>query len=331
MPALQVLPDGHSRHCPLAPPPRLQPADPRATKMGVPLPSLRRLLLCSVVLFLCMSALAHADDAADEEAAVAQMLADQAAEDAAMADVEEDAAEEDDDDAGAADADADSSRFDPTDPLVFPLTDMAEPAKDAEFVHAFAAGLGDGATLTLGEKARAVVAIANGGRSRLHVWGVMGSLNMPHDFGQYVQNFTYGLVNTTVGAGGEMSFDYEFVPNERLDTRDFVMALSVFYEAQGATGNVIRAHATTFLNQTVTAVAGPQTVGNAMFMVLLLATIAAASAAGFYVKSLSEEKKEKKAPVSEIGTEKPANDDWLDGHELQGRSQKKSAKSRKSK
>lgn len=255
------------------------------------------------------------------------MAADQAAEEAAAAMVEEAAEEDDDDDADAHDTDADGARFDPNDPNVFPLTDMSEPSKDAEFGYAFSPALADGKTLVLGQKTRAAIALANGGRTRIHVWGAMGSLNMPEKFGMYVQNFTYGVVNQTVGAGGEMSFEYEFEPNERLDTRDFTLALSVFYEAQGASGNVIRAHSTTFVNQTVITVAGPQVVGNATFMALFIAVIAAAAGGGYYAKTLGDETQR---TVPEMGTATSDGKEWLEEHQsmLKGGGRSKASKTK---
>jgi Translocon-associated protein (TRAP), alpha subunit len=260
---------------------------------------------------LRLRALAVARADADDDAAAAA-AADRAAEDEAVAAVEEAAEEDDDDDADAHDSEADASRFDPSDPNVFPLTDMPESAKDAEFGYAFSAGLEDGTTLTLGRKSRVAIAMYNSGRTRFHVWGVMGSLNMPHKFDMFVQNFTYGVVNQTVGSGGEMSFDYSFEPNERLDTRDFSLSLSVFYEAQGASGNVIRAHSTTFLNQTVTAVAGPQIVGNTAFMALLIAVIAAAGGGAYYVKTLGEDSQR---TTTEMGTATSDGNEWLEEHQ----------------
>lgn len=241
------------------------------------------------------------------------MAADRAAEEEAAAMVEDAAEEDDDDDADAHDSDADASRFDPNDPNVFPLTDMPEAAKDAEFGFAFSPALADGKTLVLGQKTRTAIALYNGGRTRVHVWGAMGSLNMPNHFPSYVQNFTYGVVNQTVGAGGEMSFEYEFEPNERLDTRDFTLALSVFYEAQGTSGNVIRAHSTTFVNQTVTTIAGPQTVGNATFMALFVAVIAAAAGGAYYAKSLGDETQ--RVAATEMGTTTSDGKEWLEDHQ----------------
>ena len=194
---------------------------------------------------------------------------------------------------------------------MFPLTDMPPPAKDAEFAFAFADGLGDGKVVTLGEKVRTLVAVANEGRVQFHVWGVMGSLNMPHKFGEYVQNFTYGAVNETVVPGGELSFEYDFVPNERLDVRDFTLALSVFYEAQGATGNVIRAHSTTFLNQTITTVAGPQVVNNATFMALFITVIAVGCGLGWHLKKMSDDSR----VSGEVGTGTSGKEEWLEEHQ----------------
>jgi Translocon-associated protein (TRAP), alpha subunit len=280
--------------------------------------------VCLHFLRSLLNSVAFADEDDDVAAAIA---ADRAAEEAAAAMVEEAAEVDDDDDADAHDTEADASRFDPNDPNVFPLTDMPAPSKDVEFGYAFSSGLADGKTLTLGLPTRAVVGLSNGGRTGIHVWGVMGSLNMPHKFDMYVQNFTYSVVNQTVGVGGEMSFDYSFEPNERLDTRDFTLSLSVFYEAQGATGKVIRAHATTFMNQTITTVAGPQAVGNATFMALLIAVLLAAGGGAYYVKTFGEEAQR---GATELGTATSDGKEWLEEHQsmLKGGGRAKSEKSK---
>lgn len=231
---------------------------------------------------------------------------DLAAEEAAAAAVGEAAEEEEDDDADALDEEADSARFDSD---RHPLSDMPPPADDIMIAHAFTKGIDDSAVLTLGETCKTLIAFANSGRSKYHVWGVMGSLNMEKKFDIHVQNFTYGEVNKTVGSHGELSFSYEFTPNERLDTRPFQLALSVFYEARGSSGNAIRGHSTTFYNATVGTKPGPQTMSNGVFMFIFVFVIGAGLGA-FYVLKSSEAKKE----AVEMGTGGSSKNEWLEEH-----------------
>jgi hypothetical protein len=232
-------------------------------------------------------------------------------EDAAAAVVGDAADAENEDDADAMDEDADASRFDLNDPDRHPLTNMPPAARNVEVGHAFAAGSLTDKTLTLGKKARVIVGMANHARTMFHVWGVMGSLNMPRKFDVYVQNFTYGIVNQSVPAGGELSFDYTFEPNERLDTRDFTLALSVFYEARNVRGNVIRGHSTTFFNSTVSTQAGPQAVSNMTFVVFLVAALVAAGGGVYYASTLSESTKRTNVEMGTAAVET----DWLEDHD----------------
>lgn len=231
---------------------------------------------------------------------------DLAAEEAAAAAVGEAAEEEEDDDADALDEDADSARIDSD---RHPLSDMPPPAQDVLVAHAFTQGLGSSSLVTLGEKCKALIAFANAGRGRYHVWGVMGSLNIVKNFDVHVQNFTYGVVNKTVNSGSELSFSYEFTPNERLDITPFQLALSVFYEARGSSGNAIRGHSTTFYNATVNTKPGPQSMSNSVFMFLFFTLLAAAGGA-YYVFRATEAKKD----GVEMGTASTSKNEWLEEH-----------------
>jgi Translocon-associated protein (TRAP), alpha subunit len=232
-------------------------------------------------------------------------------EDAAAAVVGDAAEAEEDDDADAMDEEADASRFDPNDPDHHPLSNMPPPSSDVDIGQAFADGLKDGKKLVLGKTSRVIIGFANNARVSYHVWGVMGSLNMPHNFDIHVQNFTYAVINQTVASGGELSFDYSFEPNERLDTRDFTLALSVFYEAQSTKGNVIRAHSTTFYNETIVTEAGPQVVNNAAFVAILIVILAAAGGGLYYMKTVSDHTKRS---ATEMGTTSSSATEWLEDH-----------------
>lgn len=239
-----------------------------------------------------------------------ERLAEEAAADAAAAAVGQQAEEEEEEDGGdAMDEDADSARMHEG---KFMLTDMPPPARDVSIAAKFVEGLGDDETLTLGKGVRVLVGMANGGRSTYHVWGMQGSLSLADSFGTYVQNFSYTGVNRTVPAGEELSMSYAFTPNERLDTRSFQMALSVFYEAQSPGGDALRGHSTTFYNATLATRAGPQSINNTAFLVLTaLFVIACGCVIAFLLAPTAEPTKR---PAGE-GVETAKDDsDWLEEH-----------------
>ncbi len=271
------------------------------------------LLLFAFILF---ASFARADEAAaDVEHADEQISeADRAAQEEAMRGVTEQAEIEEDEDGGdAMDEDADAARPHPD---RHPLTDLPESARDVIVGHTFVSGglKDDGTVLTLGEKVDVLVALANGGRSKYHVWGIMGSLNMAGRFNMYVQNFSYTEVNASVPSGEELSMAYSFTPNERLDTRDFQLAMSVFYEAQNSEGNALRGHSTTFYNSTVGTVPGPQAVSNTAFLILTaLFLIVSGAGIAFLLKPPAEG--EKKPTSSRSGGEASnSENDWLEEH-----------------
>lgn len=207
---------------------------------------------------------------------------------------------------------------------------MPAAASDVAIGHAFSTDLGSDeastSIVTLGEAIKAVIGFGNRGRMPYHVWGVMGSINMEERFGIYIQNFTYGMVNKTVESGEELSFSYTFTPNERLDVRRFQLAVSVFYEARGSSGNAIRGHSTTFFNNTIETKAGEQTMSNSMFMILT-AVVVGAGIGGVFVLRNAEAKK---GGGGEAGSEDGSRNEWLEEHETMartggGRARRKSA------
>lgn len=236
-------------------------------------------------------------------------------EEEAAAAVGEAAEEEEDDDADALDEDADIARYDPE--RRHPLTDLPPASTDVSVGHAFLTNFSETKSkasdivITLGETIKTIVAFANEGRGSYHVWGVMGSLNLNEKFAVHVQNFTYTMINKTVEPGTELSFSYSFTPNERLDIRPFQLALTVFYEAQGSTGNAIRGYSTTFFNNTVATEPGPQTISNGVFILIVVVLIGAAIGGFFAFKRMEAVKTAK----PEMGTEESSKNEWLEEHE----------------
>lgn len=240
-----------------------------------------------------------------------EAAADAAAEEAAAAAVGDAAEAEEDDDADALDEDADAARLDLQNPDKHPLSNLPPSARDVEIGFVFSEQTAD-KTLVLGQAHRTLIGFANSGKLGYHIWGVMGSLNMPHNFQNYVQNFSYGQVNRTVFAGEELSFDYVFTPHERLDTRDFGLALTVFYEARGSTGKVVRAHSSTFFNDTVRSIASPQEVNNTTFLAVLVVVLALVGTSVYFAKFFLDDTKRTSA---ETGTAPDDGSEWLEEHQ----------------
>lgn len=252
----------------------------------------------------------RANDAEEDD-----LAAEIAAEEAAAAAVEEEAEDEEDVDADALDEDADSARYDPT--RRHPLSDLPPPSSDVSVGHSFVTGMSvDNGTsrsvVVLGEPIKSVIGFANNGRTALHVWGVMGSLNHDNRFSVYVQNFSYAVVNKTVFSGEELSLSYEFTPNAHLDIRPFQLAITMFYEAQSSSGNAIRGHSTTFFNSTIVTKPGSGTMSNGLFMLFFFIAIAAAFAAWYVWKNL--ESSAQKVEAVETGTSESSKNEWLEEH-----------------
>lgn len=210
------------------------------------------------------------------------------------------------------DEDADTARPHPD---RHPLSLLPAAARDVTIGHAFTSGgvSVESAPVTLGEEVNVLIAFANGARTRMHVWGICGSLNDANRPNVHVQNFTYTHINTTVSANSELSMSYSFTPNERLDTRPFRLALTVFYEAQSADGSALRGHSTTFYDTVINTKAGPQSVSNTAFL-LLAALFLAACAAGvaFLLAPTAEPDKKTGAPAAAAA--ESTSSDWLEEH-----------------
>jgi hypothetical protein len=98
-----------------------------------------------------------------------------------------------------------------------------------------------------GEVIQIICGFVNNGDTMLNISGIMGSLNDPADFAQYMHNFSGLAVGEPVEAGGEMSLAYP-IPVPRFPDYPFTlqMAITVFYEDDS------EYYSTTFFNETVT-------------------------------------------------------------------------------
>uniref|UniRef100_A0A7S1EQE6 Signal sequence receptor subunit alpha n=1 Tax=Timspurckia oligopyrenoides TaxID=708627 RepID=A0A7S1EQE6_9RHOD len=211
-----------------------------------------------------------------------------------------------------------------------PLTNMPPPAEGVEAGGIFKSGKNDGFVLGKEIDVLGVISYSKNefdtNLGMMHVWGVLGSLNDVNEFGKYVQNFTYSVVNRSLMPGEESSFEYKVIPYERLEAKEYRMCLSVFYEEVTATGTSKQApnggpllHASTVLNVTVRLNESESgIIDNRVFYGLLLTGIALAIGVGLSVnliKSWMKKRKGKKSTKSvEMGTKDVADNEWLQTH-----------------
>lgn len=161
---------------------------------------------------------------------------------------------------------------------------------------------------------------------------ILGSLNSPTDFSIFVQNFTQQFYHQAVAPGKEISLDYKFVPDPRIEPRDFIVALTVFYQD---TKGVYFSN--TFFNQTIEIVEVKKLIDwELIFLVFFL--LALAGGIGFLIYSLvapqlqslgymsKKSKKTKKVDTGpKVQTEEEA-EDWLKGTNYAAFTQAKDAK-----
>lgn len=164
-----------------------------------------------------------------------------------------------------------------------------------------------------GEQIKVVAGIHNDASSGYNISAIMGSINIPNEFSQYIQNFTQQLYFVMLEPGEELSVEYAFHPDRLLAGREFQLALTLFYE--DTKGGFF---STTFFNQTVDFTEIEKLIDTeAIFLYLLF--IAAIGAAGFWgykslagVTGMKVKTKSKPKPRTDAAKESDAGD-WLKG------------------
>jgi hypothetical protein len=169
-----------------------------------------------------------------------------------LADIQREAEESADDHDSATQEDAPD--YDPE----HPLTDMPEAAPMVEVSRAHFTQHAD-KKFPIGSQVDVMFAMTNNGDAPYNVTAVMGSLNKVDNFYSYYRNFSRKQLNTVIAPSNndentkkinEYSFSYSFDTDKYSDAKDYLVALTVFYESKEET------FSTTFFNSTVTLVNG---------------------------------------------------------------------------
>ncbi len=110
-----------------------------------------------------------------------------------------------------------------------PLTNMPGPSNVVETSYFFP-GHND-LKLPLGETITILCHFTNDGPSPLNISAIMGSLNFVNDFKYHIQNYTYKPFGVVVKEGEEVTLQYEFLIHPDLETVEYTLAHTVFYQS----------------------------------------------------------------------------------------------------
>jgi hypothetical protein len=92
-----------------------------------------------------------------------------------------------------------------------------------------------------------LLTVRNDHTKAVNVTYISGSLTIPLGVPVNVANFSVEEYRQSVPEQSERSFEYHFKTHERMPSRTFQIALTVFYEVEG---DIEAKHASTFFNQT---------------------------------------------------------------------------------
>jgi len=154
-----------------------------------------------------------------------------------------------------------------------------------------------------------LVGFANGAEANYVVWGVVGSLNAHTSFSTYVQNFTFANINATVKAGQEMSILYKFVPGKHLPSKDYTLAMHVFYDLtpeDHPDRKYSLGHSHTFINATVSLLETEGVIDNRPFYFFTLLFIGGIAGAIFgYAPLMKQMRKRSRSAAPRAGGAAP--------------------------
>ncbi|KAG1674966.1 hypothetical protein FOA52_014761 [Chlamydomonas sp. UWO 241] len=175
-----------------------------------------------------------------------------------------------------------------------------------------------------GKPVKCVLGIHNDAAVAYNVTAIVGSLNSPGDFKLYIQNFTENVFHADLAPGAEISLEYRFQPDARIEPRDFVVALTVLYH-----DNKGKYFSSTFFNSTVEIVEEKKMID---WELIQLTCILAVGLAGFvyivysYVEPHLAQFGIKKRKGSRKETSKPDDaDEWVKGSHYDNLKKKKAA------
>jgi hypothetical protein len=120
------------------------------------------------------------------------------------------------------------------------------PAQDVQTYVKFL-GISDN-KFTAGEEVTALIGMTNSGPKTYNVSYVGAHLHSPYDFNFFVQNFTVRWTSNLLPPNSEVTVEYKFRPDEKLEPLDFHLSGWLIYNDSASTPIIYRS---LFFNQTV--------------------------------------------------------------------------------
>lgn len=199
-----------------------------------------------------------------------------------------DADEADEEEEELAEEEEDDEEYEDDDEYQHPLSDM--PTSSADIVTGVHVVSHTG-EIQLGDEVEVICGFRNTGDESFNITHIMGSLNNPDNFRDYMDNFTMKQVNRESGPHSEMSVDYRFnIPEMGIQSGPMQVSLTVFYQT-GADPASAQNYSTTFLNSTVLLVEAPSAIDQKTMLGIIV--LAAVGGLVFYLKNKNDAERKK--------------------------------------
>lgn len=160
-----------------------------------------------------------------------------------------------------------------------------------------------------GEEVVALLGLTNTGDRTYNLSYIGAHLHSAYDFSFFIQNFTVRAVNQLLPPQSEVTVEYRFTPDERLEPADFHLSGWIFYNATEPATDIFRS---TWVNATVEVYEKPAqlTVGS-FFSYVVIFSIIGGIAYFFLQKKVTPSKKSSSSSSSngwdvKVYTPKPA-------------------------
>eukprot|EP01118_Nematostelium_gracile_P008857 TRINITY_DN2956_c0_g1_i1.p1 TRINITY_DN2956_c0_g1~~TRINITY_DN2956_c0_g1_i1.p1 ORF type:complete len:288 (+),score=80.62 TRINITY_DN2956_c0_g1_i1:132-866(+) len=171
----------------------------------------------------------------------------------------------------------------------------------------------------LGKEINVLIGVENVGEESFNVTSISAALRYPTDWRYFIQNYTRVAQFVTVQPGDQTTFLYRFMPDAMLEAREFGLSGQLFYS--DLHGNNFTSY---FFNQTISLIESSDSI-DAQTLFTYVGVIGVAGLILFVVyKSVGAEKKTKRAPKVETGTQGSTvvDDEWLEGTHAKPKSPK---------
>lgn len=148
-----------------------------------------------------------------------------------------------------------------------------------------------------------LVGVANNGDESVNVSGVTAALHSPYDLDYYIQNFTGKGVAETLAPGEQVTLEYKFTADARLEPLQYWFSAFVFVNATD------RVYRQVPINGTVDLTAEAQTFGVMDALTYVMST-ACICAVGYVVVLNLPQGKKRSSKVRDTRTKEQVAEDW---------------------